>query len=532
MSRGRLRPAIPILLASASSLWLLSCDRPSGSGTGDSVELEERLVVGDWMAEAGLMVLGWAGGRPELRAAVDPSLRLWRRESPLPAVEVARASGDQTLVLRAPGGAAYRWDLGQPRAAGIEVAPEAGWSSFRGAVAFWEQTEITITDAAGSRTHVSPVPVEWAGPLPDGAALALGRRDGEAVVLVLGEGSDVVAQASLDVRPPGLLTAFSRSVVFPSGAAEELVVVRVPDLEVENRWEFRRGVTALALSGSSHEIYAARSGGRIDAVNRISGNRRELARLGAEISELRPGVFGQALLAATVEGVFLVSLSGAPAVRLPFEWRADLPLALPTGEILGVREDSLFLARVDQGARTAVQLEPVDGPVDAWWLPVRWRPDAVRVADGAGRRPADTAEAAPDYETADATDEGPGRAAPPDAGGAGEDAASARTPAEDGRGGTDSLAAMLAAPAAGYYAVVLAARTASGVIELVGTLARSGYPTAVQRRRDDAGELWYRALVGPYPARERADAAARQLRRERGLDAWVIELTAGMEGEF
>ena len=44
--------------------------------------------------------------------------------------------------------------------------------------------------------------------------------------------------------------------------------------------------------------------------------------------------------------------------------------------------------------------------------------------------------------------------------------------------------------------------------------------------------MWYRALVGPYPVRERAEASARQLRRERDLDAWVIEVTAGTEGEL
>jgi cell division septation protein DedD len=96
----------------------------------------------------------------------------------------------------------------------------------------------------------------------------------------------------------------------------------------------------------------------------------------------------------------------------------------------------------------------------------------------------------------------------------------------------DSLGFPFGAPAAGYYAVAVASRTPAGVIELVGTLARSGYPTAIQRRRDDGGQMWYRALVGPYPARSGADAAARQLRRERSLDAWVTELTAGSEEEF
>jgi cell division protein FtsN len=61
---------------------------------------------------------------------------------------------------------------------------------------------------------------------------------------------------------------------------------------------------------------------------------------------------------------------------------------------------------------------------------------------------------------------------------------------------------------------------------LLSSLEDSGYPTRVQTYPDEAGETWYRGLVGPFSTRARAQAAARQLLRERDLQAWVTEIGA------
>jgi len=77
---------------------------------------------------------------------------------------------------------------------------------------------------------------------------------------------------------------------------------------------------------------------------------------------------------------------------------------------------------------------------------------------------------------------------------------------------------------AGHYAIVVSARQRSGVADLLASLAEAGYPTRLQRFPDEAGSTWFRGLVGPYPTRGRAQAAARQLQREHDLQAWVTEL--------
>jgi hypothetical protein len=487
------------------------------------------------LAEAGLLALSRSGDRPELRAAADPSLVVWKREERLPAIETAGEIGARSLVFSTPGGATYRWDLEKERADALaDVELGAGWSAIDGVAALWAEDRIVVSDEAGERRYTAPAPVIWAAPAPEGGVVALAQGESGPVLFALNEGSEIVSERGLTVRPPGHQTAWGRNVLFPTEDGREVVVVRIPELEEVGRHEFRRPVSAIAISGSSHEFYVAHSGGRIEAVNRINGNRRELARLPGEVSELRPGIYGQQLLAAGSEGVYRVSLSGAPPARLPVDWRADLPLGLPSGDVLAARGDSLYVARVRSGATAEVILEAADGPAGAWWLPVRWSPSSARLASEQGQedegdRGSDSAAGSATLES-DSDDEGTpadGLAdAPGDTIGAGDEAAMA------GEALADSIGLSFTAPAAGYYAVAVASRTAGGVIELVAALARSGYPTAVQRRRDDGGEMWYRALVGPYPVRERAEASARQLRRERDLDAWVIEVTAGTEGEL
>lgn len=514
----------------------MACGSPGDDVPTDRVYAAESLVVGDWLAESGLLALSRSGGRPELRAAADPSLVVWRREGPLAAIEAAGEIGSRSIVFTTRRGDTYRWDLEEERAAAVaDVAPGAGWSAIDGAVAFWTEDRVIVADESGERTYAAPAPVTWATPVPEGGLVALGQRDSGPVLFALNEASEIVSEISLPVRAPGHVTAWGGNVLFSSVNGREIVIVRIPELEELGRHEFRRPVRALAVSGSSHEFYVAHSGGRIEAISRFSGNRRELARLPGEVSALRPGIYGQQLLAAGSEGVYRVSLSGDPPARLPVDWRTDLPLGLPSGDVLAVRGDSLYVARVRDGASEGATLEVTDAPAEAWWLPVRWSPASVRLASGRGQEradgrgdgsladPAASGSESGDEDTAvERAAEVPGDTMDP---GEIEEALGAE-------GQADSVSFSFTAPAAGYYAVAVASRTAGGVIELVGALARSGYPTAVQRRRDDAGEMWYRALVGPYPVRERAEASARQLRRERDLDAWVIEVTAGTEGEL
>ena len=57
-------------------------------------------------------------------------------------------------------------------------------------------------------------------------------------------------------------------------------------------------------------------------------------------------------------------------------------------------------------------------------------------------------------------------------------------------------------------------------------LQTAGYPVQVQQTSDEAGQVWFRGLVGPFATRAEAEAASRQLQRERQLQSWVMGVEA------
>ncbi len=514
------------LAALTASVSAVACGGSDEEAAARPILASESLVVGDWLGEAGLLVLPREGGRPELRTAADPSFVAWRGSSRLPRLESALVVDERSVLFRAPGGVAHRFDPTEDIMAlqrGVDAVD--GWYASGGRVALWSEEVVLVIGEGDSRAYTAQAPVAWAAAVPDAGVVALLETDGGMVLTALDESSEVLGQVDMEARPPGLTTAWGRSALLLISGGRQLVSVRLPELDVERRFDFRRPVTAISLSASSHEVYVALSG-RIEAVDRVTGEGRKLADVDQEITELRAGIYGQQLLAFGGDAVFRISLTGDRPVRLDIDWRSDLPVGLPNGQILGSRGDSLYLVQPTGRSGDTSPQTPVEGPADAIWLPIRWSPVAQR-----DESPAETAS-----RVATATGEEPERSGPDSVPAAesrpGEAEDENAEILEDPVSPSDSIGVAFGAPAAGYYTVAMASPEADGVVELVSALARSGYPTAIQRRRDDGGQLWYRALLGPYPARERAEAAARQLRRERGLDAWVTEVTAGTEGEF
>ena len=511
---------VRLALLAAPLCLLAGCGRSDDDSGGGSGPSPDGLIVGSWLEETGLLVLPRRGGRAEVRAAADPGRVVWEGAQRLPAPEGVHPFDARSIVVLTDRGQVYRYSPSDDLSEALgRVGTNLEWSAFDGSGTFWSQDAIVAVREGGVRSYEPARPVMWASPVSEGTVVALVAGEDSPFLWLLESEEEPIALRPLAAMPPGLVTGWGRSALFRSTDGREIVSVQLPELEVERRFQFRRPVTAFAVSASSHELYVALAGGRVLAVARVGNGRRQLARLEADVTELRAGVYGQQLLAFDGAVAHRISLVGDSPVRIEVDWRSDLPLGLPSGDVLASRGDTLLLARfVAQGS--VAHVERIEGPTSAWWLPVQWSPvEPVRVARGdAGAReagePDDTADSlAVESKDAEETErEG--------------DLAEADAPA------TDSLGFAFAAPAAGYYAVAVASRTPAGVIELVGTLARSGYPTAIQRRRDDGGQMWYRALVGPYPARAGADAAARQLRRERSLDAWVTELTAGIEEDF
>ena len=508
------------LILAAPLCLLAGCGRSDDDSEGGSGPSPDRLVVGSWLEETGLLVLPRRGGRAEVRAAADPERVVWTGARRLPTPESVHPFDARSIVVLTAGGQAYRYVPSDDVSEALgRVGKDLEWSAFGGSGTFWSQDAIVVVHEGGVRSYEPDRPVMWASPASEGTVVALVDGEDSPLLWLLESEEEPIALRPLAVMPPGLVTGWGRSALFRSSDGEEIISVRLPELEVERRFEFRKPVTAFAVSASSHELYVALAGGRVLAVARVGNGRRELARLEADVTELRVGVHGQQLLAFDGAVAYRISLVGDSPVRLEVDWRSDLPLGLPSGDVLASRGDTLLLTRfVAEGS--VARVERIEGPPRAWWLALQWNPAApVRLAreDAGARGDAGARDAGEPGDTA-----GSVAVESKDAGQEGE-LAEAAVPA------ADSLGFAFAAPAAGYYAVAVASRTPAGVIELVGTLARSGYPTAIQRRRDDGGQMWYRALVGPYSARSGADAAARQLRRERSLDAWVTELTAGID---
>ena len=76
----------------------------------------------------------------------------------------------------------------------------------------------------------------------------------------------------------------------------------------------------------------------------------------------------------------------------------------------------------------------------------------------------------------------------------------------------------------GFYAIAASSQRVGGVRELSEALDGEGDPTLVVPRRDEANEVWYRVMVGPYRTRAEAEELLLSLRRERGIQGWIREV--------
>lgn len=511
----------------------------------------DRLVVGATAEDWGVLVVPRRGGRAELRALDDPARTLWSGRTTLPPTLEARVLDGGTVALRTEEGTVERYDPAVEAVTEIgRVGEDALWWEGTGGVGAWVERE------SGSALFVSagdawraPVPagVLWAAPLggTDLAAIIGGPGAGRPVVLAAREGPDPVvgtargggpAAAGEDgaagsgpepppLRPPALVTGFGRRLAAVGGDGRSLVVLSLPELETLREIEFDAPVRAAASSSSSHEFYVAlgSSPTRLAAYDRLAERSRTLARIEGEVSWIRPAVLGGGLLVGGEAAAWTVRLEGGEAMSLPGRPGPDLPLGLPGGRVLLRIEGAVavWTPGAGEGGRT----NPVTGSADAWWLPVRWRPPApARVATAGAGDGDPTAEEgeplAPEPDPAGPDREATAAAEEPAVGAPGEPGAEPR----DAPVASPDLTPEAVPPEPGFYAIVSSSQRREAIAALVARLAETGFAADIQRHRDEAGELWFRAMVGPYETREQAEAAARQLRRERGLQAWISEV--------
>lgn len=499
----RPRASLRLLLALAAALAAPAC---GGDGGGDGErsgppELEGAVRLVTSMDRWSYLAVPRDGGTVQARSISDPSAVLWEGETELPPLTDVRLLDGPLLVLRTGEGEVLRYDPRTERLATLEaVAADAAWSAWNGYGVWREEAggllEVGPDGSWRYRLAASPL---WASPVEGGRmAVLVSTGEGHEVWLVARGASEPEASAGGSFRPPAMTTAWGRRLVL--SAEEGLATLDVPSLSPAGTIELDARPAVLAASPSSHELYAGLAEpASVVRISRFTSEAERMTRLPRPPRAIRPAVLGDFLLVHDGGEPLLLPLDGSGTERLAGDWRTDLPLGTPDGRVLAVVDGELRLLDPD-GAEPV----PVEAPADRWWAAVPWNPaPPTRVAS----REAEGREELGFFA---------------DTGAAEADTAGPPTEAtESGREG----------PPAGFYAVVTAARDPDGVRRLLEELSGAGYPTELQRYTDDAGRTWYRGMVGSYPAREEAEAAARQLRRERDVDAWITEVRAGTSDE-
>ena len=438
--------------------------------------------MGSTAAEYGLLTVPRGGGPADLRSLVAPDSVIWSGTTALPVVTDARVLDGRTVVLLGEDGRVSRFDPADDEVSELaRVSPGARFSGASGsAIALIDDsTNQVLRIGSGALAQFQlEAELSWAGPVQGGLAVILASEPHELRILREAE-SEPVAQREVG-GPSGLVTVWGQRVVVQSADRRSLDLYATDDGSLDQSIPLNEPVSAIAGSPSTHEIYiGAEDPPRLIRVNRISGSRQNVRDFSAPLQEIRTSLFGATILVAAADGMGTIA-PGDPVWRpLPGSWRSDLPLGLPDGRAIALVDDEARLV----GGRGEAGV-PLAGGAPAWWLPIRWMPRRVRTP----------APGVVGTET--------------------------QLQAEDSVSGPADPTPDLS----GHYAIVASASRQEGVRSLLSSLSSSGYRTRLQEFSDAAGRTWYRGLVGPYPTRSRAQAAAQQLGREQNLQAWVTEI--------
>jgi cell division septation protein DedD len=501
-------------VAALAPAWACAGDNGTTADTRNpSTELRgTELVVGSTLDEVGLLVLSPAGGKAVWRPLRDVFAPAWESALELPAFEQAHTVDGSSVVLLERGGQVSRFVPGAESIDRLDrlEADEVHWASSDQGGAFVGGPDgeiIAVTPDRAWRYEVGSQ-VEWAGVVNEGVAVLL--PDHRLRLLAIGGNDASAATTTPGLRGPGLVTAWGRRLAFVDAGDDRLLrllTVDPPETAGEVRLDGR--ITAISASPSTHELYAGLADPpAVATVNRFSFSQKELTRLDRAPVDLRPSLFGDFLLVYDGEQIFRIHLQDGEVEAIPGEWSSDLPIGLQDGAVLSRTAGRVVL--VDAQGRTAED-SLVDAS-DATWLAVRWTPVSRLAAEVLEGQPVAVTPGRPAAATGGEAPPGADDAAPdPDAG---LDPSTGRTAAAD------------PGVPPGFYAIVGSARQREGIEALVEDLRGSGFPVRVQSTTDEANETWYRGLVGPFDTRAGAEAASRQLQRERQLQSWVMGIGA------
>ena len=452
-----------------------------GGTSSDTESSGSTLVVGSTAAEYGLLTIPRGGGPADLRSLAEPDSILWSGNTELPVVVDARVLDGHTVVLLAEDGRVSRFDLMADEL--TEIARVSIRSRFAGGSG---SAVALIDDSTNQVLRIGPdivaetqieAPLSWASPVQGGLVVLIASQPPVLRILRDGETEPVLEQEVGGLS--GLVTVWGQMVVV-EGSSNSLEMYATDDGSLTQTVRLDGAVRTIAASPSTHEIYIGTDDPpRLVRANRINASRRNIGDFREPLEHLRPSLFGATILVAAADGIGTIAPGDPVWQPLPGSWRSDLPLGLPEGRVIVLVDDEARLIdHAVDGARILA------GGAPAWWLPVRWTPRPAR-PPVPGVVAGETMQEAGDSVSAPAEP-------PPDQ--------------------------------SGHYAIVASASQSEGVRALLASLRGSGYRTRLQEFADEAGRVWYRGLVGPYPTRARAQAAAQQLGRERNLQAWVTEV--------
>ncbi len=500
-------------LAAAIVLLAAGCDRSPGpeAQQPEPALRGATLVVGTSADQWSLLSVPREGGLAEARALSDPQRVVWTGTTELPPAIEVHALPEGRVILRTAEGVVHTYDPFSEALVRVgEIAPEAIWLG-DGSVGLYLSPGGALLEISreGAWSYGLDRDVSWAAPAEGGVLVVLDEDAERQTVWLLHRDEDEPAETgSAAVHTPGVMTAWGRRAVFASNTGRGLVVLTVTPIEQAGEFDVGGRIVTLAASPSTHEVYVSLDDPpRLVAVNRFNLTSRVLADLPGPAAAVRPSLFGEGILLAQNGQVARVPVTGGSTVSLGSVWREDLPVGLPDGTVVAATEAGIVLLDAQSGAETALEGA---GP-DHWWLPVHWNPTSAIVT--ADRVPGQVVRA----ESPEAADEA-----------IGIDSSMMAERLAAAPGLRDEAAAPVeSGPPPGFYAIVGSARQPEGIRSLVQSLEDAGFATQVQSVPDEAGRTWYRGLVGPYRSRSEAEAASRQLLRERRLEAWVTEVGAG-----
>lgn len=373
-----------------------------------------------------------------------------------------------------------------------------------------------FTTSGGDWKFKPKVPVAALFPQHDGS-LVLGGVLGKRVFVwrVRPPGTEMVDSVSLDVKgSPQELAATLALTATTSGeriffAANETVLsVRSRDLGKALQVSMNDPVTALTSTPSGDRLFVALKGVEgLRVIDRVEQSVVGKVKLSAEARGLRMDPLGRVLLVRGPEDtVWVVSVASDKVLgTLQSEWRDDLPLVLPDGQIALAQGANVIIAN----AETFATARTIRNGARDFWQMLRW--------NGFRRRSAGLDEPV-QFRTGSGTTDTlnvPAKSVPPDTsanGGIGVTARVRDTVVTKVETKVETSAPRLFTV---QFAAVLTERLARDAASLVKVDGMTGRISTSTR----AGKTLYRVTLGPYTSR----AEAERIGKASGQPYWIFE---------